>query len=209
MSGDARAQAVAVGGEDRRRLEFILRREVSLNKDSLMTDAHSLVEEHFSSVHSKDNILKASQLSNLENVARTATNSGLVTLFINNQSGKEEKRYGKKGADDDRPQRGGDKRGWTHNDLNLKLIRKLEQIAGRDVKRGSGREGLKDEVLASVRGRAAELSIPEEAVEEYLNAYIKQEVQMELLREFVAHFAAFYVLKSAKFTGRSEDEEER
>ena len=207
MSGDARAQAVEVSAEDRRRLEFILRREVALRKDSLMSDAHAMVEEHFSSIHSKDNVLKASQLSNLENVARTATNWGQVALFINNQSGKEEKKYGKKAADDDRHQRGGDKRAWTHNDLNLKLSQKLEQVVGRDVKRGSGKEGVKDDVVATVRGIAARQSIPEDVLEAYLDGNVKQEIQMELLREFVAHFAAFYVLRSAKFTGHSGEEE--
>jgi len=206
MSGDAKLQVDDVSAEDRRRLEFMLRREVSLHKDSLMSDAHTLVEDHFASIHSKDNILKAAQLSNLENVARTASNWGQVALFINNQSGKEEKRYGKKSSEDDRPRREGDKRGWTHNELNLKLSQKLEQIVGRDVRKGSGKEGVKDDVVAVIRGIAAKQYVPDDVVEAYLDGYVKQEIQMDLLREFVSHFAAFYVLKSAKFMGQSEED---
>jgi hypothetical protein len=186
---EARSQA-----NEKKQLALLLLREISLEKDQLMSEAAQLVNEHFADIGS-GNILKAAQLKNLEGVAFSSINAGEVIKFINNQAKKEL---------DKKPE----KQGWLYKELNKNLLAKIEQITGRFPGRATGTPGRKDIIIESVHTRAAKPpAISEGAVNNFFTKDREQDIQMELLREFISYFATFYVLKAKESSGQEIKEE--
>lgn len=180
-----------------RQLALLLRRQLALTKDSLMNEAQDLLEEHFASI-GNDNILKGSQLKNIEGVAFTSLAPSEVINFIRHQASKDQNQNAAKPA----------KQKWICNELDKKLIAQLTQIVGRTAGKTSGESGHKDAVLTRVREKTGS-GIPAAFVDAWLNAEREQEIQMELLREFVSYFTVLYANKAAEHgTGPSEEEGE-
>ena len=179
---------------DAKRLSLLLRRQIALQKESLMSDADELVQEHFE-VISKRNCLKDAQLKNLEGVAFSAENPGEVVKFIRRQAAKDLLK---------KP----DKQAWTHNQLNQKLEHKTTEITGRLPGKTTGPSGAKDDVIANVRAAAEEEPpVMEESLGKWSSKELELEIQLELLREFIAQFSVFYALKARTVSSNEEGED--
>ena len=160
-----------------------------------MNEAQDLLEGHFTSV-GDDNILKGSQLKNLEGVAFTSLAPSQVINFIKHQATKDQNQNAKKP----------DKQKWICNELAKKLEAQITQIVGRTAGKTSGEGGHKDAVLTRVKEKTGS-EIPPAFVDAWLNAEREQEIQMELLREFISYFTVLYANKAAGH-GMSPSEED-
>jgi hypothetical protein len=179
-----------------RQLALLLRRQLAFEKDSLMRAVQDLVDTHFASIQ-KENLLRGSQLKNLEGFAFSSLHQGAVVSFIKSQASKDRKQ------NENKP----DKQKWISNDLDQKLCHCITEIVGREVGKTTGETGRKDAVMARVKEKAG-TEIPKTIVTSWFSPEREQEIQMELLREFASYFRVFYDLKAAELGPTAVGEED-